>query len=173
MPENSGARSGTVLCWPLAVHDPSTVTRVRATVHGVLAVLGLDAEAIDEAERGTAELVQNAVRHAWPPVELHVRIRDTTVVVELLDGNETLPRFPDEEAATPEPDEVHAGDEDVDLDAILAGLEETGRGLGLVRCFSAGHCGARPAVTCGDVPGKAVWFARKRPTPALTPGLSG
>ena len=143
------------LCWPLDVGDPATVAHVRAIVQGALAVLGLGSDAIDDAQRCVAELVGNAACHAWPPVELWLRIRSGAVVIAVVDGNETLPSWPalvSFETAVPPGDPDH-------LDRIIESLSTSGRGLALVRQLSDGSCGGFLARTRAGAPGKAVWFA--------------
>lgn len=141
------------LRWPLDVADRSTVVRARALLQGALTVLGLEAEARYDAEVCAAELVANAARWGEPPVELRLGFSDGCAVVEVLDGKEALPVWP---SGADDVDDLEGRG---DLDKVIEGLAEFGRGLQLVRQLSGDRCGARPTDADHGAPGKAVWFA--------------
>ena len=137
-----------VVCWPLDWADPATVIRARTCVADTLTELGAVPDAIEDAETMTAELVDNAVRHGAAPIHLRVTRQSALVRIAVADGGAQLPTFPPTAVETLEGE---TGDE---LDQLVAGLEEFGRGLGLVQHLSAGRCGA---VTLAA--GKVTWFS--------------
>lgn len=165
-PAESNGSWASGLRLPLPVGDERTVGRVRAAVGALLAVIGTDTETADDAQRCAAELLGNAVRHGREPVELVLHADGDTLVIGVVDGDQSLPSWP--QAAAPPADAgalPELDGEDADLDALIQGLSTSGRGLELVRRFSAGHCGAHETRTRGGFPGKAVWFSPACPPP--------
>lgn len=134
----------------------------------LLAAIRIRPEKVDDAGRCVAELVGNAVRHGREPVELLLHVAGDTLVVGVVDAEESLPHWPAEPADTlpaePAPPPENAGPGQ-DLDTLIRALSTSGRGLDLVQHFSGGRCGAHPTRTRTGVPGKAVWFAQTCPPP--------
>lgn len=141
------------LTWALDPGDRNTVVRARALVEGTLTVLGATRSAVEDAETMTAELVGNAVRHARPPIELRVSAAGESVRVAVTDGDTRPPAFPPDE-----PDATSVPVDDGNLDQLVAGLEEFGRGLALVQRLSDGQCGSDAVAPEHGASGKVVWF---------------
>ncbi|MGW2957524.1 ATP-binding protein [Streptomyces sp. NPDC001220] len=117
-------------------NDLRAVTICRRTLRLILTMHGLIGLA-DTAELLAAELVSNAVRHTKGPAALRVRRSPEGVVwIGAWDADPVPPEPPGS------------------LEAV-AGLEEAGRGLGLV-VASADCWGWQPSARFGDR-GKYVW----------------
>ncbi|MGY4980429.1 ATP-binding protein [Streptomyces sp. 900105755] len=114
-------------------NDPRAVTISRRTLRLILTMHGLIGLA-DTAELLAAELVSNAVRHTKGPAALRVRRSPEGVVwIGAWDADPVPPEPP----------------------GVVAGLEEAGRGLGLV--VACADCwGWQPSARFGER-GKYVW----------------
>ncbi|TQS30261.1 SpoIIE family protein phosphatase [Microbispora sp. KK1-11] len=112
--------------------DPRFVSHARRFVRGTLQRWGLSS-LVDSTQLIVSELVTNALKHGWPPIELRM-LRGRTLVVEVVDGS---PAAPTPRTAT--------------LD------EDTGRGLQLIKRF-AYRWGTRPTPY-----GKIVWVEQHLP----------
>ncbi|MBP2708298.1 SpoIIE family protein phosphatase [Microbispora sp. RL4-1S] len=112
--------------------DPRFVSHARRFVRATLASWGLGALA-DATQLIVSELVTNALKHGWPPIELRL-LRGRTLVIEVADGS----------PVTPAPRSATAD-------------EDTGRGLQLVKRF-AYRWGTRPMPY-----GKIVWVEQHLP----------
>ncbi|WP_433500284.1 ATP-binding SpoIIE family protein phosphatase [Sphaerimonospora sp. CA-214678] len=112
--------------------DPRFVAHARRFVRDTLAAWGL-AGMVDSTQLIVSELVTNALKHGWPPIELRL-LRGRTLVCEVVDGSETTPT-----PRMPAPD------------------EDTGRGLQLIKRF-AYRWGTRPMPY-----GKIVWVEQNLP----------
>lgn len=112
--------------------DPRFVSHARRFVRTTLASWGLTG-LVDSTQLIVSELVTNALKHGWPPVELRL-LRGRTLVVEVADGS---PATPAPRTATPD--------------------EDTGRGLQLIKRF-AYRWGTRPTPY-----GKIVWVEQHLP----------
>ncbi|WP_169952799.1 SpoIIE family protein phosphatase [Microbispora sp. H11081] len=112
--------------------DPRFVAHARRFVRGTLQRWGLGS-LVDATQLVVSELVTNALKHGWPPIELRL-LRGRTLVVEVADGS---PVVPAPRQAT--------------LD------EDTGRGLQLIKRFVY-RWGTRPTPY-----GKIVWVEQHIP----------
>ncbi|WP_036331940.1 ATP-binding SpoIIE family protein phosphatase [Microbispora sp. ATCC PTA-5024] len=112
--------------------DPRFVAHARRFVRSTLGTWGLGALA-DSTQLIVSELVTNALKHGWPPIELRL-LRGRTLVCEVADGS----------PATPAPRSATAD-------------EDTGRGLQLIKRF-AYRWGTRPTTY-----GKIVWVEQHLP----------
>ncbi|MGW5266751.1 ATP-binding SpoIIE family protein phosphatase [Microbispora sp. NPDC004025] len=112
--------------------DPRFVSHARRFVRGTLQRWGLGG-LVDATQLIVSELVTNALKHGWPPIELRL-LRGRTLVVEVADGS---PAAPAPRTATPD--------------------EDTGRGLQLIKRF-AYRWGTRPTPY-----GKIVWVEQHLP----------
>ncbi|MEW9530060.1 SpoIIE family protein phosphatase [Microbispora sp. NPDC049125] len=112
--------------------DPRFVSHARRFVRTTLASWGLDG-LTESTQLIVSELVTNALKHGWPPIELRL-LRGRTLVCEVADGS----------PATPAP---RAPSHD----------EDTGRGLQLIKRF-AYRWGTRPTQY-----GKIVWVEQHLP----------
>ncbi|MFF4777429.1 ATP-binding SpoIIE family protein phosphatase [Microtetraspora fusca] len=112
--------------------DPRFVRTARRFVRNTLSAWGLTSLA-DTTELIVSEMVTNALKHGWPPIELRL-LRGRTLVCEVADGSSTAPapRSPT-------------------LD------DDTGRGLMLIKRF-AYRWGTRPTSQ-----GKIVWVEQRLP----------
>ncbi|GII55619.1 hypothetical protein Pth03_40080 [Planotetraspora thailandica] len=110
--------------------DPRFVAHARRFVRATLSSWGLGS-LLDSTELIVSELVTNALKHGWPPIELRL-LRGRTLVCEVADGS----------PATPAPRSATSD-------------EDTGRGLQLVKRF-AYRWGTRPTVY-----GKIVWVEQR------------
>jgi serine phosphatase RsbU (regulator of sigma subunit)/anti-sigma regulatory factor (Ser/Thr protein kinase) len=110
--------------------DPRFVAHARRFVRATLSSWSLGG-LIDSSELIVSELVTNALKHGWPPIELRL-LRGRTLVCEVADGSPTSPA---PRAATPD--------------------DDTGRGLQLVKRF-AYRWGTRPTLY-----GKIVWVEQR------------
>ncbi|MBL1109627.1 ATP-binding protein [Streptomyces sp. 5-8] len=131
MPENEP--------WDYTLYIPNdlrAVTVCRRTLRLILTLHGLIG-LVDTAELLATELVSNAVRHTKGPAAL--RVRRTREGVVWIGAWDTDP-------APPPPPR---------MPGLAAGLEEEGRGLGLVRACADGW-GWQPSARFGDR-GKFVW----------------
>ena len=122
--------------------DPRAPGRVRAVLREVFRAWMVDEDAGSDGVVMASELVTNALTHAPGPYGLDVWARGApdgtpSLRCAVSDGGPPVPLFDRAEAAA-------------ETDPAAAG----GRGLLLVRRWSAGRCGIRPLA-----PGKAVWFA--------------
>ncbi|MEZ0077048.1 SpoIIE family protein phosphatase [Planotetraspora sp. GP83] len=106
--------------------DPRFVAHARRFVRATLASWRLGALS-DSTELIVSELVTNALKHGWPPIELRL-LRGRTLVCEVADGSPVSP-----------------------APRAAASDEDTGRGLQLVKRF-AYRWGTRPTTF-----GKIVW----------------
>nr|WP_225311670.1 SpoIIE family protein phosphatase [Microbispora cellulosiformans] len=120
-----------VATFPLPA-DPRFVSQARRFVRGTLAAWGLTS-LVDSTQLIVSELVTNALKHGWPPIELRL-LRCRTLVVEVADGSASTPA---PRTATPD--------------------EDTGRGLQLIKRF-AYRWGTRPTPY-----GKIVWVEQHLP----------
>ncbi|GGW74057.1 ATPase [Streptomyces lucensis JCM 4490] len=131
MPENEP--------WDYTLYIPNDVRAVtvcRRTLRLILTMHGLIG-LVDTAELLATELVSNAVRHTKGPAALRVRrSREGVVWIGAWDTDPAPP---------PPPRTL----------GRVAGLEEEGRGLGLVRACADGW-GWQPSARFGDR-GKFVW----------------
>lgn len=107
--------------------DPTSAAVARRAVHDTCQDSDVD---LDLLKLCTSELVANAVLHGSPPLELEIIVRDSSIRVEVRDGNSNpaLRRRP------------------VVADTI------SGRGLGIVEAIAA-RWGSEPTGT-----GKVTWF---------------
>ncbi|GAA0390982.1 hypothetical protein Acor_19110 [Acrocarpospora corrugata] len=108
--------------------DPRFVGHARRFVRATLGEWGLGAM-VDTTELIISELVTNALKHGWPPIELRLlRVHRRTLVCEVSDGSPTPPavRTPTSE-------------------------DDTGRGLQLIKRLTY-RWGTRPTPV-----GKIVW----------------
>ncbi|MEV0973393.1 ATP-binding SpoIIE family protein phosphatase [Microtetraspora glauca] len=112
--------------------DPRFVRTARRFVRSTLAAWGL-ASLADTTELIVSEMVTNALKHGWPPIELRL-LRGRTLVCEVSDGSSTAPA-----PRSPSPD------------------DDTGRGLLLIKRF-AYRWGTRPTPQ-----GKIVWVEQHLP----------
>jgi serine phosphatase RsbU (regulator of sigma subunit) len=112
--------------------EPRFVAHARRFVRTTLATWGLGAMA-DSTQLIVSELVTNALKHGWPPIELRL-LRGRTLVCEVADGS----------PASPAP-------------RSAATDEDTGRGLQLIKRF-ASRWGTRPTTY-----GKIVWVEQHLP----------
>jgi anti-sigma regulatory factor (Ser/Thr protein kinase) len=138
----------------------SAERRARVVLREVLAEAELPDDDIADMELVAAELAANGVRHARPPYELRVLYAGAgrrPVWCEIVDAEPELGRVAEclrESGAQVSPGEVE------DLDALIANLSLSGRGLTLVRGLTAGRCAAYPTTTCTVAgTGKAIGFA--------------
>lgn len=137
--------------WPFTGAQP--VRSCRLIVGAVGAIVGLAADAIDDAQVIVSELATNALQHGCPPCELRLGAYSDRLVIEVVDGKVeqlTFPRF----AAFPLPSQALAEPDECVL--------EGGRGLELICQLSQGHCGVEATTTlCERVPrmSKSVWAA--------------
>lgn len=112
--------------------DPRFVAHARRFVRDTLSAWGL-AGMVDSTQLIVSELVTNALKHGWPPIELRL-LRGRTLVCEVVDGSVVSPA-----PRTAAPD------------------EDTGRGLQLIKRF-AYRWGTRPMPY-----GKIVWVEQNLP----------
>ncbi|GLX00843.1 SpoIIE family protein phosphatase [Microtetraspora sp. NBRC 16547] len=112
--------------------DPRFVRSARRFVRNTLAAWGL-ASLADTTELIVSEMVTNALKHGWPPIELRL-LRGRTLVCEVSDGSSTVPA-----PRSPTPD------------------DDSGRGLLLIKRF-AYRWGTRPTPQ-----GKIVWVEQRLP----------
>ncbi|MGI5486565.1 ATP-binding SpoIIE family protein phosphatase [Microtetraspora malaysiensis] len=112
--------------------DPRFVRTARRFVRNTLSAWGLTSLA-DTTELIVSEMVTNALKHGWPPIELRL-LRGRTLVCEVADGSSTAPA-----PRTPALD------------------DDTGRGLMLIKRF-AYRWGTRPTTQ-----GKIVWVEQRLP----------
>ncbi|MFF3563647.1 SpoIIE family protein phosphatase [Streptomyces sp. NPDC002574] len=80
-----------VASWDLPA-DPAAVSMAREHVTGKLTAWGLD-KATPTTALIVSELVTNAIRHAQPPVRLHLIRCDTALTCEVTDGSTTSPHL--------------------------------------------------------------------------------
>jgi anti-sigma regulatory factor (Ser/Thr protein kinase) len=112
--------------------DPRFVGRARRFVRATLASWGL-VHLADTTELIVSEMVTNALKHGWPPIQLRL-LRGQTLVCEVSDGSSAVPAL-----RSPSPD------------------DDTGRGLQLIKRF-AHRWGTRPTPQ-----GKIVWVEQRLP----------
>jgi anti-sigma regulatory factor (Ser/Thr protein kinase) len=112
---------------------------------------------MDDIDLAASEVVANATEHAEGPYELRLRTFERYLVVEVHDRGHELPELPGDHADTGalRPDNLESLP-----DALLAGLSERGRGLGIVSALVEGRLAVRKTPT-----GKCVAIAV--PMPAL------
>ncbi|MCP2341962.1 ATP-binding protein [Actinomadura rupiterrae] len=144
----------TARVWRL--HPARAERRAREIVRELLERAGTAAGAVDDLELVAAELAANGVQHAEPPLELRVLFAGSSrrpIWCEIADADPFLGRVP--ELLRPPP--VLDAD---DLDALIDGLGEDGRGLSMVHELTAGRCAAYPTTTCSRPGlGKAIGFS--------------
>ncbi|WP_435748126.1 SpoIIE family protein phosphatase [Nocardioides sp. SYSU DS0663] len=107
---------------------PTAVRDVRRAVAAQVAAWGAPAERVDDAKLVISELVTNALIHARPPVDVHLRRLEDAVLMEVWDPALLRPRR-----------------------RRTGGADEHGRGLGIVAAL-ARDWGSRPSEA-----GKTVW----------------
>jgi serine phosphatase RsbU (regulator of sigma subunit)/anti-sigma regulatory factor (Ser/Thr protein kinase) len=123
------------------VRGGAHVADARRMALRVLADAGVGGYA-DLVELVVSELVGNSLRHAMPPVRVHVHVSAVRIVVEVTDSSGRLPRR-----------------------RVAESTDETGRGLELVAAV-ADRWGSRMVPA-----GKATWAKFRRPA-AHAPGVS-
>lgn len=150
---NPGARArrATVIYrWDEQTATPTA--EARRAFSEALAALGIEDEALDDAQLALSELVANADQHACGPYEVRLRATAHMWVCEVADGDAcVLPlpaRLADVSFAA---EETHRG---VEAEAVVDLLAESGRGLRIVDCLTGGAWGVRTTETA-----KVVWFA--------------
>jgi PAS domain-containing protein len=74
------------------VGGPEIAAHARAFASGVLASWHIDEELCDTAVLAVSELVANAVTHGLPPIRLRLRRTDRSLVIDVCDGDDHLPR---------------------------------------------------------------------------------
>ncbi|MFI7277503.1 SpoIIE family protein phosphatase [Streptomyces sp. NPDC049879] len=114
-----------IASWELPL-EAASARKARALTGEQLARWGLE-DLVMTAELVVSELIGNTVRHASAPLRLRL-IHSTTLIIEVYDGSEATPRV------------RHA-----------ALMDESGRGLNLIRTATA-HWGTRYTAN-----GKVVW----------------
>ncbi|WP_109525434.1 MULTISPECIES: sigma factor-like helix-turn-helix DNA-binding protein [Nocardia] len=130
---------------------------------------------IDDIRVIVSELVANSLDHSADPVHIEVRVTGVagsrTLRVDVLDTNAARPEM--SEFGTLPDDLVDTLDGE-DLDALIAGLGERGRGLPMVVEMTAdsGILDLPASDTAGPVPRKSTWFVLHEPgaqQPAMVP----
>jgi hypothetical protein len=186
-PLGEGRAPWYVASWALPTGSPRDAQlRAREILREVLDAAGVaDVEAF-EAETAVAELAINAVQHGKPPCELRVvyvgehwpvwcELADAgSPLQEPVSGRVVQAQIGQETSSqtSGKASSQTSGDDDgpvagwatsadaVDLDVLIAGLSERGRGLELVRGLSGRYCATYPTgIGVDRTPGKAIGLA--------------
>jgi hypothetical protein len=133
------SRTIAVYCW--APGTPHPTADVRRILRTVLPIYRVPADAVEDAALAASELVANATEHAHGPYAMHLRRSGPNLIVEVHDGDPTLPRIP-LPTSTTSPAACLRG---TGATGILSAITERGRGLQLVSALTRGFTSARCA----------------------------
>ncbi|MEU6512103.1 ATP-binding protein [Streptomyces sp. NPDC046942] len=140
------------ILWRWTSSTANAPFQARVTLRCALDQLGIDGEAISDAELAVSEFVTNATEHAMGPYEMRLRRIQARIICEVEDHDPRIPNIPPFPGTAPyTPVEENRGG---GLDALRAVLSEHGRGLHIVHELTGGAWGFRSRNGT-----KTAWFA--------------